>query len=128
MAYLDKSLWTIDHVLTQMQLLVFAAFAFIVLNKIKLYPPEKRGVVLDTDWLYRRPLYASIVWLGAVWQRLGPGMTGSALKVSRRVYNHIEATFSPQGQLSRGPLSAGMAVWTSIVLAVVMILALFAGP
>lgn len=127
-AYLAKDLWTVDHVLTQMQLLVFAALAFIVLNRIKLYPPEKRGVVLDTDWLYRRPLYASIVWLGAVWQRLGPGMTGSALKVSRRVYNHIEATFSPQGQLSRGPLSAGMAVWTSIVLAVVMILALFAGP
>ncbi|MFC6196449.1 Na(+)/H(+) antiporter subunit D [Ponticaulis profundi] len=127
MAYLDKSLWTIDHVLTQMQLLVFAAFAFIVLNKIKLYPPEKRGVVLDTDWIARRPIYAFIVWVGAVWSRVGPALTNSAQGFSRKIYDNIEAAFSPQGQLSRGPMSAGMAVWTSIVLAVVLIVALFSG-
>ena len=127
MAYLEKDLWTTDHVLTQMQLLVFAALAFIVLNRIKLYPPEKRGVVLDTDWIYRRPVYASVVWLGEVWCRLGPAMTNAAKNVSRRVYDRIEATFSPQGQLSRGALSGGMAIWTSIVLAFVMLLALFSG-
>lgn len=126
-AYLDKSLWTTDHVLTQMQLLVFAAFAFIVLNRIKLYPPEKRGVVLDADWVYRRPVYYSLVWVGDVWNRIGPAMTEKALSVSRRVYDQIEAAFSPQGQLSQGPLSAGMAVWTSVVLAVVMFMALLAG-
>lgn len=126
-AYLDKSLWTTDHVLTQMQLLVFAAFAFIVLNRIKLYPPEKRGVVLDADWVYRRPVYYSLVWVGDVWNRIGPAMTEKAQSVSRRVYDQIEAAFSPQGQLSQGPLSAGMAVWTSVVLAVVMFMALLAG-
>ena len=111
-----------------MQLLVFAALAFIVLNRVKLYPPEKRGVVLDFDWVYRRPLYHALVWTGAVWNKAGPAMTGAALRLSRRVYNHIEATFSPQGELSRGPLSAGMAIWTSIVLAIVMVLALIVGP
>ena len=55
-------------------------------------------------------------------------MTGSIQKLSRRIYDQIEAAFSPQGELSRGPLSAGMAIWTSIVLAFVMVLALFAGP
>lgn len=128
MVYLEQSLWTTDHVLTQMQLLVFAALAFIVLNRVKLYPPEKRGVVLDFDWVYRRPLYHALVWTGAVWNKAGPAMTGAALRLSRRVYNHIEATFSPQGELSRGPLSAGMAIWTSIVLAIVMVLALIVGP
>tara|TARA_Y100000052_G_scaffold27194_1_gene34032 strand:+ start:12234 stop:14018 length:1785 start_codon:yes stop_codon:yes gene_type:complete len=126
-AYLEKDLWTVDHVLTQFQLLMFAALAFIVLNRIKLYPPEKRGVILDTDWVYRRPAYIFVVWLGAVWNRLGPAASDAALKVSKRVFGHIEATFSPQGQLSRGPLSTGMAIWTSVVLAVVMILALFTG-
>ena len=111
-----------------MQLLVFAAFAFIVLNKIKLYPPEKRGVVLDTDWIARRPIYAFIVWVGAVWSRVGPALTNSAQGFSRKIcHDNIEAAFSPQKQLSRGPMSAGMAVWTSIVLAVVLIVALFSG-
>ncbi|MAP95881.1 MAG: Na(+)/H(+) antiporter subunit D [Ponticaulis sp.] len=126
--YLDQDLWTTDHVLTQFQLLMFAAFAFIVLNRLKLYPPEKRGVVLDTDWVYRRPVYSSVVWLGAVWHRLGPAMTDSMQGVARRVYDRIEDTFSPKGQLSRGPLSSGIAIWTSIVLAIVMGLALIAGP
>ena len=125
--YLEKSLWTMPHVLTQMQLLVFAAFAFIVLNRIRLYPPEKRGVVLDTDWVVRRPIYSFVVWVGAVWERLGPAMTETALMVSRRVYDKIEAAFSPQGELSRGPLSAGMAVWTSILLAVVLVLSMVSG-
>lgn len=125
--YQEKSLWTTDHVLTQMQLLVFAAFAFIVLNRIKLYPPEKRGTILDTDWLMRRPAYHAAVWVGDVWNRIGPAMTDSALAVSRRIYDKIEAAFSPKGQLSQGPISAGMAVWTSVVLLVVMAMALFSG-
>lgn len=126
-AYLEDSLWTSEHVLTQMQLLVFAAFAFIVLNRIKLYPPEKRGVVLDTDWFMRRPAYYTAVWVGDVWRRIGPAMTNSTLAVSRRVYDQIEAAFSPKGQLSQGPLSAGMAVWTSIVLGIVLLVALISG-
>ena len=125
--YLAKSLWTTEHVLTQMQLLVFAAFAFIVLNRIKLYPPEKRGTVLDTDWVLRRPVYYSVVWVGAIWNRVGPAMTESAKSLSRKVYDNIEDAFSPKGQLSQGPLSAGMAVWTSIVLTVVMLIALLSG-
>jgi multicomponent Na+:H+ antiporter subunit D len=54
-------------------------------------------------------------------------MTGEALKISRHVYSRIEAAFSPKGELSRGPLSSGMAIWTSVVLAFVMILALISG-
>ena len=126
-SYLHKSLWTTDHVLTQMQLLVFAAFAFIVLNRIKLYPPEKRGVVLDTDWVWRRPVYTVIVWAGEVWARVGPATTNAAQGLSRRVYDQIEAAFSPQGQLSRGPLSSGMAIWTSVVLAFVLFMSLVVG-
>lgn len=127
MHYLEADLWTAGHILTQMQLLVFAALAFIVLNRIKLYPPEKRGTVLDTDWFYRRPVYSTVVWFGDVWTRVGPALTGQALKVSRHVYDRIESAFSPKGELSRGPLSSGMAVWTSVVLVFVMILALVSG-
>ena len=41
------------HVSSQMQLLIFAMLAFIVLIRLKLYPPEIPSVVLNSDWFYR---------------------------------------------------------------------------
>ena len=43
-----------SHVLSQMQLLTFAAFAFICLWHFKIYPPELNSTVLNSDWFYRR--------------------------------------------------------------------------
>jgi multicomponent Na+:H+ antiporter subunit D len=37
-----------------MQLLIFAMLAFVVLVRLKLYPPEIPSVVLNSDWFYRR--------------------------------------------------------------------------
>ncbi len=42
------------HVTSQMQLLVFAMLGFVVLVRLKLYPPEIPSVVLNSDWFYRR--------------------------------------------------------------------------
>ena len=43
-----------SHVAGQMQLLIFAMLAFVVLVRLKLYPPEIPSVVLNSDWFYRR--------------------------------------------------------------------------
>ena len=48
--------YDVTHVVTQMQLLMFSALAFIYLQKNGLYPPELRSTVLDTDWIYRRAI------------------------------------------------------------------------
>ncbi len=55
--------WEVDywpyhmtHVLTQLQLLLFAALAFVWLHKLGLHPPEIRSVNLDADWLYRKAM------------------------------------------------------------------------
>lgn len=42
------------HVTSQMQLLIFAMLAFVVLIRLRLYPPEIPSVVLNSDWFYRR--------------------------------------------------------------------------
>jgi len=42
------------HVSSQMQLLIFAMLAFVVLIRLRLYPPEIPSVVLNSDWFYRR--------------------------------------------------------------------------
>jgi multicomponent Na+:H+ antiporter subunit D len=53
--------WEVDywpynttHVLSQLQLLFFAALAFVWLNKQGIYPPELHAVNIDVEWLYRK--------------------------------------------------------------------------
>ena len=58
--------YTPGHVVGQFQLLFFAALAFVTLMRLGWYPPEVRGLNLDTDWLYRR----AAPWL---WRRLRAG-------------------------------------------------------
>ncbi|RAN31789.1 Na(+)/H(+) antiporter subunit D [Hyphomonas pacifica] len=115
--------FTLDHVLTQMQLLVLAIFAFVMLKRLGWYPPEKPGVVLDTDWVYRKAGYGLFTWAGTIWQKAGPAMTAVFFKLTGRAYDRIEDTFSPRGELARGGLGSAMAIWTAILLGLVLLLA-----
>ena len=44
------------HVLTQLQLLLFAVLAFVWMDKTGRHPHEVRGVNIDIEWLYRKLL------------------------------------------------------------------------
>ncbi|MEL7454127.1 MAG: Na(+)/H(+) antiporter subunit D, partial [Pseudomonadota bacterium] len=114
--------YTLDHILTQMQLLILAAFAFVLLKRFGLYPAEKPGTVLDADWAYRRAGYGAARWSGAVWAKAGPAMTDVCRGLYQRAFDRIEAAFSPQGVLARGPLTGGMAVWSAALLGLVLLL------
>ncbi len=46
--------YDLTHSLTQVQLLLFSALAFIYLKLSGLYPPELPSTNLDSDWCYRR--------------------------------------------------------------------------
>ncbi len=116
--------YTFAHVLTQMQLLILAAFAFVLLKRFGLYPPEKPGTVLDSDWVYRRAGYRTALWSGAVWTKVGPALMRVWQSLLKRAIDRIEATFSPQGLLSRGPLTGGMAVWSGVLLGAVLLMSL----
>ncbi len=114
--------FTLGHVLTQMQLLVLAIFAFVMLKRLGWYPAEKPGVVLDSDWVYRKAGYGLATWSGTVWQKAGPALSAIFFKLTGRAYDRIEATFSPRGELARGALTAGMAIWTAILLGFVLLM------
>jgi len=113
--------FTVDHVLTQLQLLALATFAFILLKRIGLYPPEKPGVILDTDWVYRKAGFGLVRWIDTVWAKLGPAMTSIFRGVSSRAYSQLADTFSPHGVLARNAASGGMAIWTTVILALVLL-------
>ena len=118
--------YTLDHVLTQLQLLMLAVLAFMLLKRFGLYPPERPGTILDTDWVYRKPGYAFAKWTGTVWGKVGPAMTGIAGRLGAQAFDRIEATFSPRGRLARGGLTASMALWSAVLLGVVMLVVLIA--
>ena len=122
LGYSHHHLFTLDHILTQMQLLVLAIFAFVLLKRVHFYPPEKRGVILDTDWLYRKLGFGLASWAGTVWGKAGPAMTAAFGRMTDRAYAWIEAAFSPRGELARGGLTGAMAVWTAALLGVVLLL------
>lgn len=124
---LAYDVYTVDHILTQMQLLVLAAFAFLLLKRFHMYPPEKRGTILDFDWVYRKPGYGTFLWLGAVWKKMGPAIDDAWLRLANTGFERIKATFSPQGVLARGPLTGGIAVWGAALLGVVLLFALING-
>lgn len=117
--------YTGDHILTQMQLLVLAMFAFAVLQRIGAYPPEKRGIILDTDIIWRRAGYGFAKWSGTIWTKVGPAMTGLFGTLTGRAFSRLEAAFSPRGTLAKGGLFDGMAVWTVVLLGLALMIAFF---
>ena len=119
--------YTWDHILTQMQLLIAAAFAFVLLQRFSLYPPEKPGTILDTDWFYRKVGYGFAQWAGVVWNKVGPAMTAALAGLSGQAFTRIEALFSPRGVLARGPLTGSMALWTAALLGIVLLMAFISG-
>jgi len=114
--------FTLDHILTQMQLLMFAILAFMLLKRFGLYPPEKPGQILDTDVIYRKGGYGTAKWAGHVWAKAGPAMTSGWRTLFSRAHKRIQQAFSPQGVLAQGPLTGGMAIWTAALLGIVLLL------
>lgn len=109
------------HVLAQLQLLLFAALAFVWMHVKRIEPPEIRSVHLDVDWFYRRllpgllrPLFTG-VWatdrhLRSLFMR---GLNASLTFIARH---------EPDGVLSKNLLSSSMVIWATLLLASYLVL------
>ena len=58
------------HVITQLEILLFSALAFTLLNLRGKYPPELPSVNLDIDWLYRKAGRKFMVAMDVFWNGL----------------------------------------------------------
>ena len=113
--------YTSSHVITQLQLLLFSALAFVLLYRAKIYPAEIPAVNLDFDWLYRKP--------GAYLARQFTSFIAdseknilSALKkfvfiTGSRLHQH----HGPQGVLSKTWPTGSMVLWVAFLLGAYLI-------
>lgn len=81
--------YTPDHILAQLQLLLLAAVAFFLLLR---YIQPRTGILLDTDWLYRRggvyvlkPVLALGAAIVSAWYRLLNGILNGSKGLLRLV-------------------------------------------
>ncbi len=115
--------YTLEHVVTQLQLLVLSALAFTVLMRTGIYPPELRSTNLDSDWLWRglgRILAAHFDdRTTQAWARVAARYWHALERFIATLYRH----HGPEGILARNWPTGSMAIWTTILLAAYMILA-----
>jgi multicomponent Na+:H+ antiporter subunit D len=121
----DYKPYTVEHVITQVQLLVAAALAFALLWRLGVFPRAVPGVVVDPDRLWRRPA----AWLagGALDGALrGWGaLTGRGSAASLRLIDALYRQHGPAGRLARTRPSGSIALWMAVLLAAFLIFSFF---
>ena len=88
----DYQPYTTSHVLSQLQLLLFAMLAFAVLIRTGLYPAERPSTNLNTDWLYRKAAPALVALCHGAGRR-APRRCGRPRQALAR--GHIPADLPP---------------------------------
>lgn len=112
----DYHPYTVTHVFTMLQLLLFATLAFVVLMKYGLYPEEKRATILDTDWFYRvaaPKVLAGVTWMIVTIDRSFRSLFLTALNDS---FATVRDGFSETGLLGRTWSTNTMAFWATVLL------------
>jgi len=108
--------YTAEHILTQLQLLLFSALAFVWLQLRGLYPPELASTNLDTDWSYRRALPIAAGFVRRRISAMGDGLGRWAERKISRVLAGLYRHHGPQGILGRQWPTGNMAFWTTVLL------------
>ena len=85
---IDGHPFTVDHVTQYIQLFAAAAIAFVMYIE-HMKPKEK--ITLDTDWFYRKPLKAAVLWLSEAADkariRIGDGLGVFFSKANEYLHN-----------------------------------------
>ena len=117
--------YTTNHVVAQLQLLLFALLAFGVLMRTGMHPPEIRAVNLDTDWTYRKAA-PSVIGLAArgvagVWN----AVTGKVTRVVDATVARLYRSHGPEGRMAAAWPTGAMVLWLGILLGVTLIVSFF---
>lgn len=113
----DYGPYTAAHVITQLQLLLFAALAFTVLFRNGWYPAEIRALNLDSDWLYRRLLPRLVTAAYRTGARVVDDLTGPLAQGGAMARTRLNGLFTDNGLFARSASTGRMVAWVSLLLA-----------
>lgn len=117
--------YTVDHVLVQFQLLIFALIAFVFLMKTGIHPPEIRASNIDSDVIYRKMLPAAMPVLARGVARVNQGVREWMLNMLGGGFGVIERLCRPGAPLARGWSVASMMFIVVVVMCAVLLINLW---
>ena len=116
------SAFTGSHLLTQLQLLLFAVAGFVFLYRRGLYPVEMPAINLDSDWTYRW-LLPRMWWRGT---QVATRMRQRALPLREHIQDGLAFAARPlqlRGWLATAWSTGAMVWWVALLLGVYLVLA-----
>ncbi|MHC4958568.1 MAG: Na(+)/H(+) antiporter subunit D [Planctomycetota bacterium] len=117
-----KSPYDVTHVLTQLQVLAFGALAALMLGKAGKFAVAKKGILLDTDWFYRKAAPAVIGAVVTRWRALRKAFVDGFLGLLRDLLVRLRIVSSPYGSMGRTWLTSSSVAWAAVLLTVFLIL------
>ena len=114
--------YTFGHVITSLQLLVFAGLAFLFLIKTGLYPAEMPSTNLDFDWVYRRFLPCCIKCGGKIVVSVDQGVRRGFLHLISEVIRVVHRYSGIEGTFARTYPAGAMVFWAVGFLAIFLVL------
>lgn len=116
----DYHPYTVDHVLVQMQLLIFALLAFLFLMKTGLHPPEVRATNIDSDVVYRKAIPAVLPSIIAAVVAMNAATRRFAMSLVFGAGSMLERLAQPGAPLARGWSVASMMFAVVILMCAVL--------
>lgn len=114
--------YTTTHVMTSLQLLLWAALAFAVLIRTGLYPAETPSVNLDFDWTYRRLLPRIVGSIGRGGSWVQSHVLDRAQGEIRRFLDGVYRHHGPPGVFARTWPIGSTVLWIALMLAAYLML------
>jgi multicomponent Na+:H+ antiporter subunit D len=115
--------YTTTHVVTVLQLLLFAALGFVFLWRMGWYPPEIRSTVLDVDWVWRRLLPQAWSGVAESWLILQNAFLRTCDAARLRLLDFMSAHLSPWSRLGEPWPTGVTAMWAAALLLAYLFLA-----
>jgi multicomponent Na+:H+ antiporter subunit D len=114
----DYNAYTADHVLWELQLLLFTGLGFFVLLKHVGGDPK---ISLDTDWTYRRLLPLIVLGVGKAIGAADRAFRHAAIRTLDRVVSGLSLHHGPEGALARTWPTGSTVLWVAVLLALYMV-------
>ena len=116
---MDYVPYTATHIVTQLQLLMFAGLAFFVM----LSQMERMlTVTLDFDWLYRVLLVRVAAVVERAWRRFTTSLGALRRDFGAVLGPRFEAWFLPHGRLAQTWPTGSMTLWVTVILVLLVVL------